>query len=180
MNPNANGATSPTKPTSGETGTQSATNPAPTDSAPSPRPHVSDERPVLEAVLEATDSIMTYRSRYLLRLEPDATLDLLITDETNPRSILFQLERIAEVMGPLPVEADEVGVPYDRRLAFDLLHRVRMAQPTLLATASPAGRRESLDHLLEVLTEGLPELSNAIAARYLIHTVASQALTGQV
>jgi uncharacterized alpha-E superfamily protein len=116
----------------------------------------------------------------LLRLEPDATLDLLITDETNPRSILFQLERIAEVMGPLPVEADEVGVPYDRRLAFDLLHRVRMAQPTLLATASPAGRRESLDHLLEVLTEGLPELSNAIAARYLIHTVASQALTGQV
>jgi len=180
MNPNANGAPSPAKPTSVETGTQPATIPVSNDSTTTPRQQVSDERPVLEAVLEATDSIMTYRSRYLLRLEPDATLDLLITDETNPRSILFQLERIAEVMGPLPVEADEVGVPYDRRLAFDLLHRVRMAQPTLLATASPAGRRESLDHLLEVLTEGLPELSNAIAARYLIHTVASQALTGQV
>ncbi|HBJ36886.1 MAG TPA: hypothetical protein DDZ51_19440 [Planctomycetaceae bacterium] len=180
LNRNANGATPTAKPASSQASAQPATNAAATDSAPSQRPHVSDERPVLEAVLEATDSIMTYRSRYLLRLEPDATLDLLITDETNPRSILFQLERIAEVMGPLPVEADEVGVPYDRRLAFDLLHRVRMAQPTLLATASPAGRRESLDHLLEILTEGLPELSNAIAARYLIHTVASQALTGQV
>jgi uncharacterized circularly permuted ATP-grasp superfamily protein/uncharacterized alpha-E superfamily protein len=150
------------------------------DTPLTPRSHVSDERPILEAVLEATDSIMTYRSRYLLRLEPDATLDLLITDETNPRSILFQLERIAEVMGPLPVEADEVGVPYDRRLAYDLLHRVRMSQPALLATVGPKGRREALDHLLEILTEGLPELSNAIAARYLIHTVASQALTGQV
>jgi uncharacterized alpha-E superfamily protein len=93
---------------------------------------------------------------------------------------LFQLERIAEVMEPLPVEADEVGVPYDRRLAYDLLHRVRMAQPKLLATTNASGRREALDHLLELLTEGLPELSNAIAARYLIHTVASQALTGQV
>lgn len=144
-----------------------------------PRTQMSDERPILEAVLEATDSIMTYRSRYLLRLEPDATLDLLITDETNPRSILFQLERIAEVLEPLPVEADEVGVPYDRRLAYDLLHRVRMAQPKMLATTNASGRREALDHLLELLTEGLPELSNAIAARYLIHTVASQALTGQ-
>lgn len=189
MNQNAGGATSPAKQSAGQSGSQPAThaaggpvagNPAAADSTPSQRSQVSDERPVLEAVLEVTDSIMTYRSRYLLRLEPDATLDLLITDETNPRSILFQLERIAEVMGPLPVEADEVGVPYDRRLAFDLLHRVRMAQPTLLAAASPSGRRESLDHLLEILTEGLPELSNAIAARYLIHTVASQALTGQV
>lgn len=192
INPHENGATPPAKPFTDQSAAQSATNTAggpgstanpatgETPATTTPRSLVSDERPVLEAVLEATDSIMTYRSRYLLRLEPDATLDLLITDETNPRSILFQLERIAEVMEPLPVEADEVGVPYDRRLAFDLLHRVRMAQPTLLAAVSPAGRREALDHLLELLTEGLPELSNAIAARYLIHTVASQALTGQV
>ncbi len=140
----------------------------------------TDERQVLEAVLEATDSIMTYRSRYLLRLEADATIDLLVTDETNPRSIRFQLERITEVLEPLPVEPDEVGVPYERRLAFDLLHRVRMAQPALLAKAESSGRRVAFDHLLEILTEGLPELSNAITARYLIHTLPSQALTGQL
>ena len=139
-----------------------------------------DERSVLEAVLEATDSIMTYRSRYLLRLEPDATIDLLVTDETNPRSIRFQLERIVEVLEPLPLEPDEVGTPYERRLAFELLHRVRMAQPASLAIAEPEQRRATLDHLLEVLTEGLPELSNAITARYLIHTLPSQSLTGQV
>jgi uncharacterized circularly permuted ATP-grasp superfamily protein/uncharacterized alpha-E superfamily protein len=138
-----------------------------------------DERPILEAVLEACDSLMTYRSRYLLRLEPAATIDLLITDETNPRSILFQLERIAEVMGPLPTEVDEVALSADRRLALDLLHTVRMAQPMLLAKQNPSGVRESLDKLLETLTERLPELSNEIAARYLIHTTTAQALTGQ-
>ncbi len=140
----------------------------------------SDERPILEAVLEATDSIMTYRSRYLLRLEPAATLDLLITDDSNPRSILFQLERIVEVMQPLPTEADEVGTPIDRRLAMELLHRVRMADPTDLASTTPSGERANLDQLLEYLTDNLPELSNAISARYLIHTFASQSLTGQV
>jgi uncharacterized alpha-E superfamily protein len=139
-----------------------------------------DERQVLEAVLEATDSIMTYRSRYLLRLETDATIDLLVTDETNPRSVRFQLERIAEVLEPLPIEPDEVGVTYERRLAYDLLHRVRMAQPAILAKVESSGKRESFDRLLVILTEGLPELSDAITARYLIHTVPSLALTGKV
>ncbi|MGV3486895.1 MAG: circularly permuted type 2 ATP-grasp protein [Planctomycetaceae bacterium] len=139
----------------------------------------TDERPILEAVLEACDSVMTYRSRYLLRLEPAATLDLLITDDTNPRSILFQLERIAEVMDRLPMEADEVAIPPDRRTAFELLHAVRMSQPAELAKQNSAGTRQSLDRLLETLTERLPELSNDIAARYLIHTTTAQALTGQ-
>ncbi len=138
-----------------------------------------DERPILEAVLEACDSVMTYRTRYLLRIEPSAALDLLITDDTNPRSILFQLERIIEVMDRLPLEADEVGIPVDRRLAMELLHKVRMAQPVLLAKQNPSGTRESLDKLLETLTERLPELSNVIAARYLIHTTTAQTLTGQ-
>lgn len=137
-----------------------------------------DERPVLEAVLEASDSLMTYRSRYLLRIEPAATLDLLITDETNPRSILFQLERIVEVMAQLPIEADEVAIPVDRRTAFELLHTVRMSQPSELVKQNPSGKRESLDRLLEQLTERLPELSNQIAARYLIHTTTAQTLTG--
>ena len=46
---------------------------------------------VLESVLKSLDSLMTYRSRYLARLQPEAVLDLLVTDETNPRSIVFQL-----------------------------------------------------------------------------------------
>jgi len=137
-----------------------------------------DERPILEAVLEACDSVMTYRSRYLLRIEPAATIDLLINDETNPRSILFQLERIVEVMAFLPIEA-EVSIPVDRRTAFELLHTVRMSQPNELVKQSPSGKREALDKLLEMLTEQLPELSNQIAAKYLIHTTTAQTLTGQ-
>ena len=41
--------------------------------------------PILEAVLEIADSSMTYRYRYLTSLQLAPVLDLLISDETNPR-----------------------------------------------------------------------------------------------
>lgn len=138
----------------------------------------TDDRPILEAVLEACDSIMTYRSRYLLRIEPAAAIDLLVTDTINPRSIMFQLERIMEVMDELPTEAGEVALPVERRTVLDLLHKVRMAQPELLVQQNPSGKRESLDALLAMLTDVLPNLSEQITARYLIHTTPSQSLTG--
>ena len=138
----------------------------------------TDDRPILEAVLEACDSIMTYRSRYLLRIEPAAAIDLLVTDTINPRSIMFQLERIMEVMDELPTEADEVALPVERRTVLDLLHKVRLAQPELLIQQNPSGKREALDALLAMLTDVLPNLSEQITARYLIHTTPSQSLTG--
>ena len=48
----------------------------------------------LEWLLELSDSIITYRSRYRAQPEWLPVLDLLLCDETNPRSILFQLDGI--------------------------------------------------------------------------------------
>ncbi len=57
---------------------------------------------LLEALLQAADSSMTYRSRYLADLQVAATLDLLLTDETNPRSVAYQLVAVAEHVESLP------------------------------------------------------------------------------
>ena len=46
--------------------------------------------PVLETALEIADSLMTYRSRYLANLQLAAVLDLLLTDEINPRSLAYR------------------------------------------------------------------------------------------
>lgn len=60
----------------------------------------------LEWLLDLSDSIITYRARYQARPEWLPVLDLLLLDESNPRSILFQvngilstLERIARTQG---------------------------------------------------------------------------------
>ena len=55
-------------------------------------------------LLRLTDSIITYRARYMARPEWLPVLDLLICDEANPRSIAFQLmglNDIAELVGDL-------------------------------------------------------------------------------
>ena len=57
---------------------------------------------VLEAVVEVADSLMTYRSRYLANLQLAAVLDLLLTDETNPRSVAYQLVSIVDHVDKLP------------------------------------------------------------------------------
>ena len=47
---------------------------------------------VLEAVLEVADSSITYRSRYNLLPHVPAVFDLVLLDDKNPRSVLFQID----------------------------------------------------------------------------------------
>jgi len=67
----------------------------------------SEERPdALEWLLEAANSIVTFRARY--RREPELlpVLHLVVFDETNPHAVAFQLR---ELQGAVAKIADEVG-----------------------------------------------------------------------
>jgi uncharacterized alpha-E superfamily protein len=105
---------------------------------------------------------------------------LLVTDDTNPRSIVFQLQRIDQLIGDLPNAVAEVGLGHDEKIAKSLLHQVQMSDPFQLSRIDDQLVRSGLKELLESLIDGLPQLSNAITARYLIHTSGAQALTGRL
>lgn len=124
---------------------------------------------VLEAVVETADSLMTYRSRYLSRMQLAPVLDLLLTDETNPRSLAFQLVACGTHVEQLCRDAASPDYPPEQRLAMSLLHTARMADAAALARQYAAGdSRELLDLFREVEFK-LPQLSDAIAHKYLIH-----------
>lgn len=109
-----------------------------------------DENGNLEWLLELSDSIITYRARYRAQPEWLPVLDLLLRDETNPRSILFQIDgiqgtlrKIAQTHGacgghllaPLREEliALEPGVDlnYGNARLRDLLNRIQQASAAL-------------------------------------------------
>ena len=50
--------------------------------------------PLLEAMLDIMDSSITYRYRYLMNVEIGPVLDLLLQDQSNPRSMVFQLLQV--------------------------------------------------------------------------------------
>ncbi len=128
----------------------------------------TEEPLMLESLLQIGASLMTYRSRYLSNLQVAPLLDLLVCDETNPRSIGYQLREIESHVNSLP-KPDQYGVKsVEQTMALNLLSQVRLADVFELGRVRNQKRVE-LDKLLNRLREQLPRLSDVISSRYLIH-----------
>jgi uncharacterized circularly permuted ATP-grasp superfamily protein/uncharacterized alpha-E superfamily protein len=64
-----------------------------------------------DALLEIGDSVMTHRRRYNVNTGRRTVLDLLVLDELNPRSVLFQLAQMKTDIESLPGVAGAVQMP---------------------------------------------------------------------
>jgi uncharacterized circularly permuted ATP-grasp superfamily protein/uncharacterized alpha-E superfamily protein len=136
------------------------------------------EGPVLEAVLEVADSSMTYRRRYMGTLQTAAVLDLLLSDESNPRSLAFQLVALAEDVDRLPREADTPGRSPEQRLMLGAQTRLRLVEVNAIAEPDDDGLRPGLQTLMNALSDELMGLSDAITRGYLSHLQPSRHLAG--
>jgi uncharacterized alpha-E superfamily protein len=63
-------------------------------------------QPVYDLVLGASESLVAYRRRYRSDVRIAAIEDLLVHDDSNPRSLAFQLDRINEHLAALPWNPD--------------------------------------------------------------------------
>jgi uncharacterized circularly permuted ATP-grasp superfamily protein/uncharacterized alpha-E superfamily protein len=127
------------------------------------------EHAVLDALLEIADSSMTYRNRYATNLQLAPLLDLLLTDETNPRAIAFQLAALAHHVERLPRTNGEPLLSDEQRLVLSVVSAVRLANVHKLAEPDEAGERPRLDALLDDAGIKLCELASAISHKYLVH-----------
>ncbi|MCA9041622.1 MAG: circularly permuted type 2 ATP-grasp protein [Planctomycetaceae bacterium] len=139
-----------------------------------PLPEV--QGPVFETVLEVSDSIMTYRSRYRSNLQLPAVLDLLLTDETNPRSLLYQFAQLSAQVDQLPRKQTLPGYTLEQRIAMELLHSVQLMDIEKAADVHGLGNHQPLEQNIIFWEEKLPLLSEAISHRYLIHATHSHQL----
>jgi len=57
---------------------------------------------LLESALIVAESIITYRRRYRSHAQLETILDLLVLDADNPRSLAYQVDRLAEDVHHLP------------------------------------------------------------------------------
>ena len=131
---------------------------------------------MLESVLEVAESSITYRRRYLSSLQAAPVLDLLLLDESNPRSLAFQLVALADNVERLPPDASTPRRPPEQRIMLAILTHLRLADIELLARPNNDGVRQHLVDWLVWLSEQLPLLSDTIAQNYLTHVAASRHL----
>jgi uncharacterized circularly permuted ATP-grasp superfamily protein/uncharacterized alpha-E superfamily protein len=112
---------------------------------------------LLEPALEISDSVMTYRRRYFAEASVPGMLELLVLDATNPRSLAFQLTRIAEHTRELPEGAHRDGVSALRRRVEKMTAELRAFEVSGFETVPVA---ETVDFLERIVIEmgGISEL----------------------
>lgn len=134
--------------------------------------------PQLEAMLEIADSSMTYRYRYLTTLQLAPVLDLIVADESNPRSVAFQLAALADHVRELSVGRTLDAPTHEQQLVLTAQGNLRLTDVEALCEIGPDRQRQALKSFQQQTANELMNLSDAITHTYLTHTVAPQQLGG--
>lgn len=120
---------------------------------------------LLESVLTAAESIITYRRRYRSHADLATVLDLLLLDPDNPRSVGYQLDRLGEHVAALAVrEGARLSEP--ERLTLEATAALRVTDPAPLLAAGPDGERPQLAAFLARLVGLLHRTGEAIEAAH--------------
>jgi uncharacterized circularly permuted ATP-grasp superfamily protein/uncharacterized alpha-E superfamily protein len=119
---------------------------------------------LLEWLLELSDSLLSYRVRYMQQPEWEPVVDLMLVDERNPRSIRFQLAKLAKHVRLLP-DAGLIDVLAEvEQLLDDCRSDAETGQGELF------GRGErSLETLLTGCQNLSMRLGSALSLRYFSH-----------
>jgi uncharacterized alpha-E superfamily protein len=128
---------------------------------------------VVEAVLAAGESGVTYRRRYRARIQVATMLELLLLDTGNPRSLAYQVTQARADLRALP---DSSGTSRPQRRLEDVEGVLRRVRPAELDRIDGDDRRPELVALLDGLNESLRGIADAIAAQHFWRPTPMQAL----
>ncbi len=112
----------------------------------------------LDLLLSLADSQITYRRRYVMVAARPPVLDLIMLDPNNPRSVAFQIDRIAVHLNELPDHMSDGRL----NVAEKLIARTRVDLQT--ADAHTLDARQ-----ITAVEQTLLAISNEISERYFTH-----------
>ncbi|AHC25392.1 MULTISPECIES: circularly permuted type 2 ATP-grasp protein [Mycobacteriaceae] len=130
---------------------------------------------VTESMLVACESSVIYRRRMLGKVSVAAVADLVLFDAENPRSLIYQFDRLHDGLRRLPSSS---GSSRPERLADEITARLRRVDPDDLELVAADGTHAELADLLDGLHADLRELSSLITAAHLSLPTGMQPLWG--
>lgn len=133
---------------------------------------------MMELVLKTTENMITYRRRYRSYLALNTVLDLLLMDDKNPRSLIFQLDLLQSHIAELPKERGNYRIGEEERLVLEAVTQMRLSDTDRLCemeteSSGPANLAELLNRNRLLLEK----TSDAISRAYFIHTPKSRQLS---
>jgi uncharacterized circularly permuted ATP-grasp superfamily protein/uncharacterized alpha-E superfamily protein len=133
---------------------------------------------LLDGVLTSVESAMAYRRGYHNEPMCEPVLKLLLLDESNPRSLAFQLRTLHAHVELLPREEGAQQVWEQALLIRDALTRLRLTDPAVLVRTGKRAQRGALRSLLERTDELLRDTASGLAHDYFADDGGSQQMIG--
>jgi uncharacterized alpha-E superfamily protein len=131
---------------------------------------------LLESVLIAAESIITYRRRYRSQAQLETLLDLLLTDPDNPRSLACQLDQLAVDVRLLPRLDNGPRLSEPERLVLEASTALHLADTAALARPQSNGAHPELEGALGRIQELLYRTAVAIDRDHFVRLLPQRSL----
>ncbi len=136
----------------------------------------ADQAVLIETLLLSLESLISYRRRYRARVGVQSSLDLIMMDTSNPRSLLYQIEALKTHVAALP-DAGNVSHELTAKERLLLECETVLKLPLLSEfSARSDGKRTQLASSLLRMKDLLARLNNVITDTYFDHRETSQQL----
>jgi uncharacterized circularly permuted ATP-grasp superfamily protein/uncharacterized alpha-E superfamily protein len=136
----------------------------------------ADNETLLHALLRSMEVLITYRRQSRARAGLEFALELVMLDQANPRSLLFQFEQLQNHFTALRKnETASRELAEEDRVLLEAITSLKLSRITQLVEVKE-GSRSNLTQLLMQLNKLLSDFSNLVSDKYFDHRIDPQQL----
>jgi uncharacterized alpha-E superfamily protein len=125
---------------------------------------------LLESLLKTSESLIIFRRRSGPIMHVAGAIDLLVYDAANPRSVIYQLDRLFNHLADLPKKSPGQRLGDGEQLVLRTTTMLRLTDAAQLAAVDkPTHRRAELDAVLGRVDQLLAELLDSLRSTFFSH-----------
>ena len=130
-----------------------------------------------ETVLKSNENLVNYRYKYRAHLQLPLLLDLMLLDSNNPKSLIYQMERLKAYMNHLPKIHTHNFLSEHQRLALEALTTLQLSDKDHLSQLDPESNSYAhLEDFLNKISGILYNISDTVSKTYFKHAQEQQQL----
>jgi uncharacterized circularly permuted ATP-grasp superfamily protein/uncharacterized alpha-E superfamily protein len=134
-----------------------------------PRAEVVEDL-LVESLLKTSESLIIFRRRSGPMMHVAGAVDLLVYDAANPRSVIYQLDRLFNHLADLPKRSPVRRLGDEEQLVLRTTTMLHLTDASQLAAVDPeTGSRAALDSVLGRVDELLAELLDSLRSTFFAH-----------